>query len=49
MLDSQRIYWNHPEWEVPARDNMSTELAELKSGVHNFYKLEDYWRGVEDE
>jgi predicted metal-dependent HD superfamily phosphohydrolase len=36
MLDSPRIYWNHPEWEGPARVNMSTELEELEQGVLNF-------------
>jgi predicted metal-dependent HD superfamily phosphohydrolase len=36
MLDSPKIYWNHPEWEGPARVNMSTELEELERGVLNF-------------
>lgn len=30
MLESKRIYWNHPEWEAEARSNMHEELTYLR-------------------
>jgi predicted metal-dependent HD superfamily phosphohydrolase len=45
MLQREKLYYIHSEWEQPARENMTRRIAELQEGLENDERVSEKGAG----